>query len=136
MKLSRIFRVALLPALLSTTIIAAPRRTDLNLVASFLTPSVRPVASEMCSAAEYYSKYEAPATVDPSSEVGIKEVIPDEFRDRYQKWKSEMLSTGLGREQWDFYANNKHFLLKIVVSPDKKFGAGTGDYKWDDSGKL
>jgi hypothetical protein len=69
-------------------------------------------------------------------EHGIKETIPDEFRDRYDRWKADLLSTGFGRDQWAKYENNTNFLLKIVVTSDKKFGAGTGDYKWDDKGKL
>jgi len=70
------------------------------------------------------------------SETGIKEIIPAEFRERYEKWKNELLSTDFGRKQWESYANNKNFLLKIVVKGDRKFGAGTDDYKWDDNGKL
>src|SRR5689334_5127089 len=69
-------------------------------------------------------------------EFGIKEIVADEFQQRYQKWKSELLSTEFGRQQWDRYANNDKFLLKIVVSTDKKFGARTGDFKWDDNGRL
>ena len=67
---------------------------------------------------------------------GIKETIPVEFRERYDRWKSELLSTDFGRDQWAKYENNANFLLKIVVTSDKKFGAGTGDYKWDDNGRL
>ena len=69
-------------------------------------------------------------------EHGIKETVPDEFRERYDKWKAELLSTDFGRDQWAKYENNENFLLKIVVTSDKKCGAGTGDYKWDDNGKL
>jgi len=69
-------------------------------------------------------------------ETGIREDVPKEYRDRYAKWKEELLSTDFGRQQWEYYAANKQFLLTIVVSSDKKFGAGTDDYKWDDDGKL
>ena len=71
-----------------------------------------------------------------ASEHGIKETVPDEFRERYDKWKAELLSTDFGRDQWAKYENDPNFLLKIVVTSDKKCGAGTGDYKWDDNGKL
>ena len=67
---------------------------------------------------------------------GIREVIPDHARARYQKWKDEILSTDFGRQQWESYASSKDFLLTIVVSKDRKFGAGTGDFEWDDNGKL
>jgi hypothetical protein len=70
------------------------------------------------------------------SEAGIKEVVPSDVRHRYQKWKDELLSTEFGRRQWEQYANNKEFLLKIVVSRDRKYGAGTDDFEWDDNGKL
>ena len=69
-------------------------------------------------------------------EFGIKEVVPAELRFRYQKWKDELLSTEFGRRQWERYANNKDFLLKIVVSTSRKFGAGTDDFEWDENGKL
>lgn len=67
---------------------------------------------------------------------GIREVIPADARSRYQKWKEQILSTDFGRKQWEGYASSKDFLLTIVVSNDRKFGAGTGDFEWDDSGKL
>lgn len=70
------------------------------------------------------------------SEVGIKEIVPADVRHRYEKWKEELLSTEFGRGQWDQYANNKEFLLKIVISRDRKYGAGTDDFEWDDDGKL
>lgn len=68
--------------------------------------------------------------------VGIREVIPADARGRYEKWKEQVLSTDFGRQQWDFYATSKDFLLTIVVSDDRKFGAGTGDFEWDEHGKL
>ena len=67
---------------------------------------------------------------------GIREVIPVEARSRFEKWKEQILSTDFGRQQWDRYASSKDFLLTIVVSNDRKFGAGTGDFEWDDNGKL
>ncbi|HKP67958.1 MAG TPA: hypothetical protein VJV05_01665 [Pyrinomonadaceae bacterium] len=67
---------------------------------------------------------------------GIREIIPNDARARYDKWKEEILSTEFGRQQWDSYASSKEFLLTIVVSNDRKFGAGTGDFEWDDNGKL
>src|SRR5882724_5604017 len=34
---------------------------------------------------------------------GIKEEIPDKYKDRYLEWKSEFLSTDTGRNQWSAY---------------------------------
>ena len=73
--------------------------------------------------------------VKPKDKTGIREVIPADAQSRYQKWKEQILSTDFGRQQWDAYATSKNFLLTIVVSNDRKFGAGTGDFEWDD-GKL
>ena len=70
------------------------------------------------------------------NEFGIKEVVPDELRSRYKKWKDELLSTEFGRQQWEQYADNKEFFLKIVVSSSRKFGAGTDNFEWDSNGKL
>ena len=47
-----------------------------------------------------------------------------------------MLATEFGRQQWDAYANRKDFLLTIIVSDDRKYGAGTDDFEWDDEGNL
>ena len=35
-------------------------------------------------------------------ETGIREDIPKEYRDRYAKWKEELLSTDIGRQQGDY----------------------------------
>ena len=67
---------------------------------------------------------------------GIREDIPADFRPRYERWKAEMLSTDIGRRQWDHYANNKNFTLTIVVATDWKHGAGTGEYEWNKEGQL
>ncbi|PYS98254.1 MAG: hypothetical protein DMF63_16505 [Acidobacteria bacterium] len=66
---------------------------------------------------------------------GIKEDVSPKYRERFEKWKSELLATELGRDQWNKYANNKSFVLTIVVSGDRK-GAGTDKYQWNDEGKL
>jgi hypothetical protein len=66
---------------------------------------------------------------------GIREEIPLKYRERYEKWKSELRATDLGREQWDKYASNKSFILTIVVSGGQK-GAGTDKYLWNDEGQL
>ena len=67
---------------------------------------------------------------------GIREDIPDKYRDRFEKWKAEFRSTDFGREQWDKYANNKQFILTITISNKKGKGAGTDKYLWDESGAF
>ncbi|MGE3384572.1 MAG: hypothetical protein AB7L70_16655 [Pyrinomonadaceae bacterium] len=74
----------------------------------------------------------APRPVDG----GIREEVPSKYRDRFEKWKSELLSTEFGREQWNKYAGNKNFILRIVVSGTRKKGAGTDKFVWDDTGRL
>ena len=69
-------------------------------------------------------------------EFGIKEIIPVDAKQRYQSWKEELLSTEFGREQWNKYASRTDFLLTIEVSDDRKYGAGTDDFEWDDDGNL
>ena len=67
---------------------------------------------------------------------GIKEVVPEKYQGRYKEWKEEFLATEMGRRDWDMFAHNPNFTLTVVVSRDNPEGAGTGKYKWDDSGKL
>lgn len=67
---------------------------------------------------------------------GIKEVIPNRYEDRFAKWKAELLSTAFGREQWDRYANNKNFILTVVVKGDYGKGAGTDNFLWDEDGNF
>lgn len=67
---------------------------------------------------------------------GIKEVVPNKYKERFAKWKAELQSTAIGREQWDGYANNKNFVLKIVVTGDRGKGAGTDDFEWDENGNF
>lgn len=67
---------------------------------------------------------------------GIKEVIPDKYLGRYKEWKEEFLATEMGRRDWDMFAHNPNFTLTITVARDNPEGAGTGKYKWDESGRL
>jgi YD repeat-containing protein len=67
---------------------------------------------------------------------GIKEIIPDKYLGRYKEWKEEFLATEMGRRDWDMFAHNPNFTLTVTVSKDNPEGAGTGKYKWDESGKL
>ena len=86
----------------------------------------------------YHSEFagESDQAKRKSSDVGIREVVPREIKQRYAKWKEELLSTEFGRAQWEYYANNKQFLLTIVVSEDRKYGAGTDQFEWNKDGEL
>jgi len=67
---------------------------------------------------------------------GIREDIPKKYRERYEKWKAELLSTAYGQTQWAAYEANKSFVLTIKISDDKKRGAGTDRFQWDDLGNF
>jgi hypothetical protein len=74
--------------------------------------------------------------VNTPTDGGIKEDIPKKYRARFEKWKTELLSTEFGREQWETYANNKSFVLTIKVTGDKGKGAGTDKFQWDTAGNF
>jgi hypothetical protein len=79
------------------------------------------------------SKFLSPSSPTVS---GIKEIVPDKYKERYLAWKNDFISTETGRRQWESYEQRTDFLLTIVVSNDNHNGAGSGKYKWDESGKL
>ncbi len=69
---------------------------------------------------------------------GIHEVIPEKYKSRYEEWKTEFLSTEIGKAQWDMYAHHPRLVLTITIANSGKSanGAGTGKYKWNDQGEL
>jgi hypothetical protein len=71
-----------------------------------------------------------------SSAGGLKEVIDPRFKKRYESWKTEFVSTEIGRAQWELYTRHPHLTLTITVAENNKNGAGTGMYKWNDEGEL
>lgn len=71
-----------------------------------------------------------------AEENGIREDVPLKYQRRYSEWKGEFLSTNIGRQQWDLYANHARFTLTIVVGGNNDTGAGSGKYKWNDRGEL
>lgn len=75
-------------------------------------------------------------TAPTPTDGGIIEEIPAKFLQNYQKWKKELLSTEYGRQQWENYSNNKNFILRVTVAKEEKQGAGTGEYVWNEDGKL
>ena len=79
-------------------------------------------------------RFLGPVTANDSG--GISEDIPSKYKARYQQWKQEFLSTETGRQQWESYRNNPNFKLTMVVTRDNPAGGTTGNYKWNDAGKL
>lgn len=67
---------------------------------------------------------------------GIREVIEGRYKSRYQAWKTEFLSTDIGRAQWEMYAHHPRLVLTITIAENNPNGAATGKYKWNDSGEL
>ena len=77
-----------------------------------------------------------PIIVKTPTDGGIREDIPDKYKERFARWKDEMLSTTFGREQWESYAGNKNFILTITMSDKRGQGAGTDKYLWDEEGRF
>lgn len=75
------------------------------------------------------------ASPEPTSG-GIREAVDNRYKQRYHQWKSEFLSTEIGRAQWEMYTHNPRVVLTITVGSDNANGAGSGGYKWNDSGEL
>jgi hypothetical protein len=71
-----------------------------------------------------------------SADGGIREDVPAKYRQRFEKWKAELLSTNFGREEWNRYATRKDFTLTIKVTSERGKGAGTDKFKWDDFGNF
>src|SRR5260370_41045986 len=67
---------------------------------------------------------------------GLREIIADKYKSRYEAWKKEFLSTDIGRAQWDMYAHHPRLVLTITISRSNPQVATTGKYKWNDSGEL
>jgi hypothetical protein len=67
---------------------------------------------------------------------GIREEIPGKYKEKYEKWKAEILSTEFSRRQWDEYADNKKFILTITIAGDRGQGAGTDKFLWDEDGNF
>ncbi len=70
------------------------------------------------------------------SDNGVREIIADKYKKRYEAWKTEFLSSDTGRKEWEGYQHSDHFLLTITISDDNSRGGGTSKYKWNDAGEL
>ena len=82
-----------------------------------------------------FARAESPTPATPESG-GLREVIESKYKLRYQEWKTEFLSTEIGRAQWDMYAHHPRLVLTITVAEKNSEGASTGNYKWNSSGEL
>jgi RHS repeat-associated protein len=91
----------------------------------------------------HYARNNPLRFTDPTGEK-IEENIPEEYKERYDAWKKEYLSTEAGRKQWAKYADDKNFTLTITVADrgkrqggvDPNQGAETGNYEWNSEGGL
>ena len=74
--------------------------------------------------------------VSATDVAGIREVIPDKYQKRYDEWKTEFLSTDIGKAQWEMYAHHPRLMLTITITGSNSQGAGSGKYKWNEAGEL
>ena len=72
----------------------------------------------------------------PAETGGLREQIPAKYEKRYAEWKAEFLSTDIGKAQWEMYSKHPRLILTITVADGNAKGAGSGKYKWNDSGEL
>jgi hypothetical protein len=66
----------------------------------------------------------------------VRELIDPKYKKRYAEWKTEFLSTDIGRAQWELYTHHQHLELTITVVSSNEHGAGSGNYKWNEAGEL
>ena len=74
--------------------------------------------------------------VSATDVAGIREVIPDKYQKRYDEWKTEFLSTDIGKAQWEMYAHHPRLVLTITIISSNSQGAGSGKYRWNEAGEL
>jgi RHS repeat-associated protein len=55
--------------------------------------------------------------------------------EEYKKWKEEYLKSEEGKKQWEKLDKDQSLTVTVKFDPEAK-DSTTGDYKWDDSGKL
>lgn len=137
----RSLRVVYLFAFLAlVSCLAAPGRLAAPQPAEFARASLAELSMETRPRliAAYHGSMDFSTTVVSADEhgAGIKEIVPEKYQSRYNEWKTEFLATEMGRQSWATFDQNPNFTLSIVVERDNPEGAGTGKYKWDESGKL
>ena len=99
-----------------------------GLVVLFLLASSAPAYSR----ANNSSSSEAAAVIDSSACANLRERIPKQYRERYDRWKAHFLSAEIGRQSWLRYACNPSFRLTIIVSDSQDMGGKIKleDYQW------
>jgi hypothetical protein len=94
------------------------------------------LGKSLAAAAKGESRNKAGKLLPRPSETGIREIIADKYKKRYEAWRNEFLSSEVGRKEWESYANSDHFALTITISDENARGGGTSKYKWNDDGEL
>src|SRR3989440_10917415 len=114
-------------------------RSTRILLRSLLLAATALISTQIANAQRlaHASSFVRDASLAPAAEVGgIKEVIPAKYQKRYDEWKTEFLSTDIGKAQWDMYSHHPRLQITITIGGKSMQGAGTGRYKWNDSGEL
>lgn len=111
-------------------------RIGLAVLVSAVLVFVAPSAEALASGPHHADSRVEMITVTTPINGGIKEDISSRYRDRYNRWKAELLATEFGRQQWERYAGNKNFELTITMAGSKGKGAGTDKYLWDEAGNF
>jgi hypothetical protein len=64
----------------------------------------------------------------------LREEIPEQYSERYDRWKATFLSAEFGRQLWRRYACNPAFRLTIILSDRLNKGGQVklDDYRWDE----
>ena len=62
-----------------------------------------------CSAWGTGFEFPSVSIVPTPTDGGIREEVPGKYRERYEKWKADLLSTEFGRAQWESYAADRSF---------------------------
>lgn len=132
MRLSRLVFVLVLVVAYSGLVTARTCSANELWFAGYSTPV-------FAAAANSFETHNGPLTmsiVKTPTDGGIKEDFPFRFKARFEKWKAELLSTDIGREQWEKFAQNKQFVLTIKITDGRGRGAGTDNFEWDDKGNF
>jgi len=72
----------------------------------------------------------------PGDSGGIREQVPEKYAARYQHWKQEFSCDRNWPAAMGVLSNNPNFTLTVVITRDNPEGGNTGNYEWNDDGKL
>ena len=104
---------------------AAARVVFATLLLAFFPSSVYPQAGESSAGG-------AAALGSRCAATNLREQIPEQYRERYGRWKATLLSAATGRRLWSKYACDPAFRLTVVVSQIRDQGAeiARDSYRW------